>query len=247
MIAVVVGLAITCTAMLFSAAGPRGVAGYATVATIDVCCVFLATVWWRRWPTYVQSVTVAVVAAACMSAAAIAQTNPLGAMTGAGSFAMLNGYAALAHSARVLALTAAIGLSTVGYLGVQMWNVEGDLVLAITKVGLNALLLVVLPLAIQTVVHRLGRDVLALDIDPLSGLLNRRGLNRSCDSMKLRAGGERSSTLVVIVIDLDDFKSLNDHRGHAVGDQALIAVSAVMRSRSPESALVARKGGEECS
>lgn len=246
MAAVVIGLAVTCTAMMFSPAGPRGLFGWVVVASIDACCVVMASLWWRRWPSRGQSIAFTMLAAGCMSAASLIQTDALAAMTGVGTFAMLNGYAALGHSARVLAMTSAIGLTTVAWLGVRVVESGGDVVLAVTKVALNAMLLLLLPLAVQMVVNRLGRDVLALDIDPLSGLLNRRGLSRSCRHLARGPATDGSArTLVVTVIDLDDFKSLNDQRGHAVGDEALVAISALIREHSPDGTLVARTGGEE--
>ncbi len=80
--------------------------------------------------------------------------------------------------------------------------------------------------------------------DALTGLQNRR--------VFLEAGGyevERSKRyklpLTVIFLDLDDFKQLNDSRGHGVGDSALKAVSRALLDTLRSSDRVARLGGDE--
>lgn len=54
-----------------------------------------------------------------------------------------------------------------------------------------------------------------------------------------------SLDLIVVMIDLDDFKQLNDTYGHLAGDQALTAVGWVLRQNTSGSAIVGRFGGEE--
>jgi len=80
--------------------------------------------------------------------------------------------------------------------------------------------------------------------DPLTGLINRRAWERQFKPLVDRAdhAGQR---VYVLFVDLDHFKSLNDHFGHRVGDQALVDVASVMRSIVPPPGLVCRYGGEE--
>lgn len=51
--------------------------------------------------------------------------------------------------------------------------------------------------------------------------------------------------LVVMVIDLDNFKKLNDTHGHSVGDEALVGVAAALRATCRRTAVIGRAGGEE--
>ncbi|MEZ4330626.1 MAG: diguanylate cyclase [Myxococcota bacterium] len=51
--------------------------------------------------------------------------------------------------------------------------------------------------------------------------------------------------LALILIDIDDFKQLNDTHGHAAGDEVLIALAGIMNETARESDLIARYGGEE--
>lgn len=81
-------------------------------------------------------------------------------------------------------------------------------------------------------------------LDPLTGLLNRRGLQEILlhqRSLYRRNG----SAAVGVLIDLDNFKYINDHFGHAVGDQVLRAVAQTIKSSLRESDYVARLGGDE--
>ena len=80
--------------------------------------------------------------------------------------------------------------------------------------------------------------------DPLTGLLNRRAFFERVDELLLTAR-TRPCYLVVIMIDLDRFKMLNDSRGHAVGDQALVAVGRALTAVAPGGVITGRVGGEE--
>jgi diguanylate cyclase (GGDEF)-like protein/PAS domain S-box-containing protein len=82
------------------------------------------------------------------------------------------------------------------------------------------------------------------DSDPLTGLANRRALERMLPSALARAGRE-GREVGVLLLDLDDFKALNDRDGHAAGDAALIAIAAALRGCVRERDLVARVGGDE--
>ena len=84
----------------------------------------------------------------------------------------------------------------------------------------------------------------AADIDFLTGVYNRRFLYNS--GAKMVANAKRSDVNVVVaVIDIDFFKSVNDRFGHDVGDQVLRSVGALLQNRFREGDVVARVGGEE--
>ena len=51
--------------------------------------------------------------------------------------------------------------------------------------------------------------------------------------------------VVVVVIDLDDFKALNDNHGHSAGDRALVQVAQALQANTCDTAVIARSGGEE--
>ncbi|MDA0240874.1 MAG: GGDEF domain-containing protein [Proteobacteria bacterium] len=80
--------------------------------------------------------------------------------------------------------------------------------------------------------------------DPLTQLLNRRGFENEMRKSLSRA--ERSGEEgVLIYIDLDGFKSINDHLGHAAGDEVLRAVALHMSQFIRDTDVLARIGGDE--
>lgn len=78
-------------------------------------------------------------------------------------------------------------------------------------------------------------------LDPLTGLYNRRGFQNRLEHIQASGSGSH----YVLLLDIDHFKSYNDHYGHAMGDQALIRVSAAIRDAVRSRDLVTRYGGEE--
>ncbi len=88
-------------------------------------------------------------------------------------------------------------------------------------------------------IHRLYVDLEhAARNDPLTGLLTRRAFMDRVSSLDHQEG-------VVIMVDIDHFKSFNDTHGHAVGDAALRRVARTLESCCRTDDLVARFGGEE--
>lgn len=80
--------------------------------------------------------------------------------------------------------------------------------------------------------------------DQLTGALNRRGLEDAIEREMARAV-RRNAPLCVAVLDLDNFKRLNDTYGHQAGDAALIHLIKVVRRIVRLTDVVARYGGEE--
>lgn len=78
--------------------------------------------------------------------------------------------------------------------------------------------------------------------DALTGLLNRRGVDMLSERMLESRPGQ---PFALGIIDIDDFKKVNDVYGHAVGDEALRSISARMREAFPAGSLLGRNGGDE--
>ena len=80
--------------------------------------------------------------------------------------------------------------------------------------------------------------------DPLTEILNRRGLQMAAEVELARYGNGRQDFALVLA-DIDHFKRLNDVYGHAGGDQVLRDLAALFRAVARESDAVGRLGGEE--
>ncbi len=79
--------------------------------------------------------------------------------------------------------------------------------------------------------------------DWLTGLLNRRGLVQSVEEALARQSAVGTSA--VLALDIDRFKAVNDHHGHAAGDRVLRVLAWELTRQAGPDAVVARVGGEE--
>jgi diguanylate cyclase len=100
----------------------------------------------------------------------------------------------------------------------------------------------------QQQVHKLEGEMALLSDrlheDQLTQLLNRRGLARAFESEMARA--DRSGRpLCLAVLDVDDFKHLNDQLGHQAGDLALVHLARIVRRSIRPTDVISRYGGEE--
>ncbi len=80
--------------------------------------------------------------------------------------------------------------------------------------------------------------------DPLTRLYNR-SVGISALEQELARAHRTDAPLTVLMLDLDDFKRLNDTRGHLAGDQALRSTADVLRKTLRKSDILCRYGGEE--
>ena len=81
-------------------------------------------------------------------------------------------------------------------------------------------------------------------IDALTGLNNRRGLDKTLQE-SLRISNEQKKPLCILMMDIDHFKSINDNHGHLIGDKVLKGVADLLSSQIRGNDYVARYGGEE--
>lgn len=82
-------------------------------------------------------------------------------------------------------------------------------------------------------------------LDPLTELLNRRGLQQALSrETKMRSRAD-DSELIVLIADLDDFKVVNDQHSHAMGDEVLKKIGQILRSSLRSKDYVCRIGGDE--
>ena len=91
---------------------------------------------------------------------------------------------------------------------------------------------------------RLGRDARSSGTDDLTNLANRRTFTEAASAELVRA--RRSGrALAVALVDIDDFKEVNDTYGHSTGDRVLSRVADELREHFREIDLPARLGGDE--
>lgn len=126
-----------------------------------------------------------------------------------------------------------IDLATFGGLIIQVSLVEGAMAIMLIALSMTG-----------TVRYRREERIARLAArDPLTALYNRRAL-------EVRAGPffkavDSAQPGALLLIDIDNFKLVNDLHGHVAGDRLLIALSEIIRTVLPERSLAARLGGDE--
>ena len=83
-----------------------------------------------------------------------------------------------------------------------------------------------------------------VDHDPLTGLFNRRRFGHELERHVTHTARYGASG-ALLVLDLDDFKTVNDTLGHHAGDELIIAVAGLLRTQLRDSDVIARLGGDE--
>jgi diguanylate cyclase (GGDEF)-like protein len=93
--------------------------------------------------------------------------------------------------------------------------------------------------------HRLSSALRSLSlIDDLTGLYNRRGFSELAQQ-QLKLAHRTSRAILLVYVDLDGLKTINDTLGHQVGDQALVRVADLLRESFRQSDIIGRIGGDE--
>ena len=230
-------------ALLTSSDGPHG--------TIPVAMTWVAAaggtagvlLWIWRWPTRAQSIAFGLTCNTAVALACLAHPNPLAALIGCIAFATFGAYMAFFHTTAFVLYNFAVASAVALYEAVLLAR-SGHPALAGVDLWLVVEVNIALPLAIQVLVRALAGDLLRADRDPLTGLLNRRAFQHNALGMILARKGT-DAHLLVLSVDLDNFKALNDNRGHAAGDHALVQAAQAMLAAADDQAVVARTGGEE--
>jgi diguanylate cyclase (GGDEF)-like protein len=230
-------------ALLFSSDGPQGTLPVAMTWTAFAGGVLGMILWTTRWPTRLQSVEYAVVTNTSIALACLAHPTPLASLIGCVAFATTGGYIAFFHTSKFVFYNFAVAAGVASFEATRLAS-SGHPALAGVDLFLVLQVNIALPLAIQVMIRALSHDLAHADRDPLTGLLNRRAfLHKALGLLVARPAPDMH--LLVVVIDLDNFKALNDHYGHSAGDAALTQVAQALRSSTGDTAITARSGGEE--
>lgn len=116
----------------------------------------------------------------------------------------------------------------------------GEVWYGLTHFALYALIAVMI-FAYRGMYHRAHQRS---TVDPLTTLLNRAGFERLSTDEFIRAQ-RYGHPISLLYIDVDDFKAVNDERGHAAGDELLRRIGHVLRGGLRRSDLAGRLGGDE--
>ncbi|MEE3063354.1 MAG: GGDEF domain-containing protein [Actinomycetota bacterium] len=233
------------TLMLWSPTGPTQPLLRAISVAISVLGVVGATLWLFHWPTRRQSILFAFSAMTAIAVASLCLSNPYTGLMGCTVFAMLGGFIAYFHSLRLVLTNFVLAVICAAILAHRFITADGDVALISAGLITVAVLNVGVPFGILSLMHTLRNDLRSADRDSLTGLHNRRSFYNAVSELMALQGRPPGTYLVTVVIDLDNFKQINDTQGHAVGDQALVAVGSALEQNCRPAAVIARVGGEE--
>ncbi|BBP71249.1 hypothetical protein PHLH6_32530 [Pseudomonas sp. Seg1] len=120
---------------------------------------------------------------------------------------------------------------------------RGEIIQISLVEGTMAIMLIALSMT-GTERYRREKEIARLAArDPLTALYNRRALEMRAPRLLQDTSPQRPGAL--LLIDIDNFKLVNDQYGHTAGDRLLIALSELIRALLPREALTARLGGDE--
>jgi diguanylate cyclase (GGDEF)-like protein len=216
------------------------------VLTGALAAAFTAAVtalWLMRWPTRRQSQIGVAVGALCVGGWSVVQPTAALAALACTAMAITGSYIALFHGPRLLVFNGVVAV-TVTTVAVVRLTEEANVASAASAFWLNTFLNLWLPLGIWGISRAMGTYALRSQEDPLTGLLNRRAFTDEVGSRLINPPPEHSH-LAVVMVDLDNFKRINDTLGHSAGDRALQQVADLLRERTPSDAVICRAGGEE--
>ncbi|MFD6157106.1 diguanylate cyclase domain-containing protein [Nocardia sp. NPDC060256] len=233
---------------LISHAGQHGAAGQAQAVLVVVMAVVWTLRWWLLpWPNELESLLwIAGVDLAITANNVMIQDRLLGAM-GCVLLVITGGYITIFHSPQVLAMHigwSVLSIMALAYMmvhGVPTTNGHGK---GDHALGIVVILVVLVVTGVLLPIVHFYNWLLRVDAlsDPLTKLLNRRGL----DSHLPRFFGRRChESVYVVTLDLDRFKTVNDTFGHSFGDEVLVRTAARLRGAASPDAIVVRTGGEE--
>jgi len=126
---------------------------------------------------------------------------------------------------------------------VDLAALRGEIIQISLVEGAMAIMLIALSMTGTERYQREKRIVRLAERDPLTALFNRRALEVRAPRLLSNVSSARPGAL--LLIDIDNFKLVNDLFGHTAGDRLLVALSEMIGSQLPEGALAARLGGDE--
>lgn len=229
----------------FSELGPQGTFWRTVNLIVVALCIISAFAWWLIPPTRLGSVIFVIGSDLAVAASAAGDSSPLARLLACVVFAAIGGYISFCHNPKLqLGHLIFAGVVTVFAGWELLVGPNADPGLGIAKISLVLSTVVVIPVVSQVMIAVLSYDANTSDLDPLTGLLNRRGLAKRVDDLVGNPITE-SDALLVAVIDLDRFKLINDIHGHDVGDNTIVRTAFRIRLWTTQSALIARVGGDE--
>lgn len=230
----------------FSVAGPATPAARVVSMAFTISAIAWAVVWsFGPWPSRRGSIAFIVYADVGIAVVSVLDSDHLAGLFGLNLMLLVSVYAKFFDGPKLLVVHNIWAMGWALAVSLQIaTGAHADPYLAVAKTLAAVAVLMATPIAVHFGLWVLRGDADAAMTDALTGLLNRRGLHLLIGGLLTNAG-RGNAAVMVMVIDLDRFKDINDTYGHAVGDEVIIRTARRIRSAMRSPALVARIGGEE--
>jgi diguanylate cyclase (GGDEF)-like protein len=235
--AALVPLTVMATHRYLSAAAVAA-GGFTIVFTVG-----MTTFWLKRWPTRRQSVAAVTLGMLCIAAWSLIQPTAALAALACTPMVVTGGYTAIFHNAKLTLLNGLVAFVITTWAVLRLAH-EANVATAADAFWLINFLVVSVSCGVCGMSRALRTYVQRSDEDALTGLLNRRAFGEMV-SHRLGNPPRVHTHLAVVMLDIDNFKRINDTHGHPAGDHALRTVAELLREQAPADAVICRAGGEE--
>jgi GGDEF domain-containing protein len=231
--------------MLWSPAGPQGRLNAVISSLVAASSLLVALCWQRRrWPSRKQSLMCAGILAGGIAASTVTRANPVSGVVAAMAFAALAGYIVFFHTARYLILMLVVAAATI-LVPVTRLAAKGDVVWAGCLLALCAIVIIAVASLCQVLVHLLGIKILAADIEPVTGLLNRSAFYDAAGTLCGSRSRLSDRYLAIVVVRLDHLALLTQSGGAAAVERARVAAGQALRETTRHDAIVAHLPDDE--
>ncbi|MEH6793243.1 MAG: GGDEF domain-containing protein [Rhodococcus sp. (in: high G+C Gram-positive bacteria)] len=221
--------------------GPGQWALWSTIVTI----LPLGVAWLiGGWPSWRMSIAFVLYADIVLAAVLLTVDEPSEMLPMVALFTVMGSYVVGFHGPKVFTAHHLFAFVTVAVLYASAM-VDDPAQRLRTTLYLVMLILVMFsaPLICHSFLMLLRRDATGAFYDPLTGMQNRRGFDAAIGNLDRRPGTD--AVVTAVVIDIDNFKAVNDRFGHEHGDTAIRLTASRILDVFPAPAVTVRLGGEE--
>lgn len=217
------------------------------VVVVSLSTIPVAVAWWMagKWPRNALVVSFVAYADASIVFALAAFDDYFVALPLEALLCLVAVFAAVCGSTRLLAVHLAVSmLALLAFAALAVWQGASPWLVASRTMMLC--LLFAVPVVLQSYIRRLRDRAVEALLDPLTGLLNQRGLFEVLDEQDEAGPASTVASVVgVVVFDVDRFDVLGDRFDHHCGDDVLREVTRRLLEAASEGTVVARLGGDE--